>query len=601
MVLFLSFLTSLAVTVMLVPVVGRAARSLGLYAHPSYDRWHQYPVPNVGGVAMLIPLLLVMWLGGLLPELGPLTWACVLMFGVGLADDLHPLRPSTKLVLQMAVAALLLWMLPAIRITGSPVLDLLLGFGWIVAITNAINLLDNIDGLAAGVSAIAGTCFLAVLLLDGAAGPGSLSLGIAAFVGVALGFLLFNFHPASIFMGDGGSHLLGAFLAGATLMSTGTATPRLAPVAAIPVLLLLIPIFDTAFVTLARGLSGRPAFIGGRDHTSHRLVALGIGERRAVLVLYALAITGGVVALGLLMLSPEIAWTLVGAYAVALCLIGVYLGHIQVSRGGAAPPLPTELTMQHRGYEVLLDLLLVSGAYYLAYLARFREPDFTEMLPYFLGTFPLVVGLQMTALWLSGKYRQVWGHLGTAEIFSLVQGSLVGVAASVIAVLYLTRFEGTSRLVFVFDALLAPTLIVSTRVMISRLDEYLRLRRSSGRTALIYGAGHGGALAVRELLQNQEVGLTPAGFIDDNPAKRRMKVEGLAILGGLDDLPALLDRRPGAVSAVVVSMRDLPQERFDRLCQICAARDVAVRRLRFALEDVRQPDQSSRVVKFSRG
>jgi UDP-GlcNAc:undecaprenyl-phosphate GlcNAc-1-phosphate transferase len=451
------------------------------------------------------------------------------------------------------------------------------------------------------VAAIAGTFFLAILVLDPAAGgPGSLGLGTAAFVGVATGFLLFNFNPASIFMGDGGSHLLGAFLAGATLMSADTVTPHLAPVAAMPILLLLIPIFDTAFVTVARGLAGRPAFLGGRDHTSHRLVALGIGERRAVLLLYALTCAGGLVALGLVTLSSEIAWTLVAVYIVILGFVGVYLGHIEVTRTAAAPMLPTEFARQNRGYEVLLDLVLVSSAYYLAYVARFREPEFSEMLPHFLGTFPLVVGLQMAALGLTGKYRQVWGQLGTTEIVSLVKGSLLGVAGSVIAVLDLTRFEGTSRLVFAFDALLAPMLIVSARVALIRIDEYLRLRRSQGRTALIYGAGHGGALALRELLQNDAMELSPVGFIDDDPAKRRLKVEGLPVLGALEDLPMVIDQF-GTVSALVVSMRVLPQEQFDRLCEICAARNVAVRRLRFALEDVRQADASPRVVRFSRG
>jgi UDP-GlcNAc:undecaprenyl-phosphate GlcNAc-1-phosphate transferase len=401
-------------------------------------------------------------------------------------------------------------------------------------------------------------------------------------------------------MGDGGSHLLGGFLAAAALFSARSSTTHLVPVTAIPILLLLIPIFDTVFVTLARGLAGRSAFLGGRDHTSHRLVALGIGERRAVLVLYGLSFAGGAVALGLIGLTPGLAWALVGLYAMALVMIGLYLGHIESAlETEIEPPLPTELTTRYRAYEVLLDVALLGLAYYLAYFARFREPEFSRLLPAFLSTFPIVVGLQLATLWISGKYRSVWAQIGPTELISLGRATAAGVAVSVIAVLYLTRFEGYSRLVFAFDALLAPVLIISARVTLIGLDQYLRRRRSRGRTAIIYGAGRGGALAVRELLQNASLGLTPIGFLDDDPGKRRLKMDGLPVLGGLADLEAILDRPRTRVSAVVVAASAVPAGHFDRLCDVCAKRDIAVRRIRFAIEDVRRRSQDQ-VVAFPR-
>jgi UDP-GlcNAc:undecaprenyl-phosphate/decaprenyl-phosphate GlcNAc-1-phosphate transferase len=598
--LVLAFLTAFALTVILVPLVAQFARARNMYAQPSYDRWHRRPVPKIGGLAMLPPLLIVCTVGGFVPKLYPVLVGATLMFGVGLVDDFRTFRPATKLVLQMLAAAVLLFLLPNARITGVPIVDLLLGFAWIIGITNAVNLLDNMDGLAAGVACIAGTCFLGVLMLDGAPGIAPLAMSMAAFVGVTAGFLLFNFHPASIFMGDGGSHLLGCFLAGSALMATPSMGSHLAPVAAIPVVLLLIPIFDTSFVTLARGLAGRSAFLGGRDHTSHRLVALGIGERRAVLVLYVLTALGGAVALGLLGFPPGLAWGFVGLYGALLALLGIYLGHVQVNRGipSAEAPLPTEVTTRHRLYEVLLDTLLISGAYYLAFVGRFRDEQFAQFVPYFTRSVPIVVGIQVATLWLSGKYRQVWGRLGPFEMFSLFRSSMLGVAGSVIAVLYIDRFIGYSRWVFAFDAILAPMFIVSARVGLSAVDEYLRLRRSRGRLALVYGAGKGGALTVREILQNPSLGLTPIGFLDDDARKRRLRVDGLGVVGTLDDLPALLDRRPGHVSVVVVSIGALARDRLDRVCDICAPRGVAVRRMRVDLEDIRRQTQPSSVVRF---
>jgi UDP-GlcNAc:undecaprenyl-phosphate GlcNAc-1-phosphate transferase len=602
MILPLIILGAFAGTVLCVPLVSRGARALGLYAFPSYDRWHRQAVPKVGGVAMIVPLLVVIGLTGFDPALRPLTVAVALMFLLGLVDDLRHIGPRTKLVGQMLVAATFLMLSPPIRIFGHPIADMVVAFGWIVLITNAMNLLDNIDGLAAGVSGIAGTSFLLVLYLGSGGASGPIALAVAAFVGVAAGFLVYNFHPASIFMGDGGSHLLGSFLACATLVATSGRGAELATVAAIPVVLLLIPIFDTAFVAVSRGLAGRSAFLGGRDHTSHRLVALGIGERAAVLMLYGLTCAGGAVALGLLALPPGFAWGLVAIYVAALGVIGVYLGHIEVAKNPvAAPPLPSELASRHRVYEVALDALLLGAAYYFAFAVRFREPLFHEFLPAFSRSLPLVVGLQLLALWISGKYRQVWASVGPTEILTLVRGVALGVGASVIALLYISRFIGYSRWVFVLDAVLAPVLLIGARVVLNGIDQYVRVRRTKGALALIYGAGRGGALAARELLQNHAVGLTPLGFLDDDPHKRRQAIDGLAVLGSLGDLERLLDEHPHRIAAVVVAITDLPAGKFDHVCSACARRGVTVRRVRFALEEVRQrTGPGQRVIGFPR-
>jgi UDP-GlcNAc:undecaprenyl-phosphate GlcNAc-1-phosphate transferase len=429
-----------------------------------------------------------------------------------------------------------------------------------------------------------------------------MALAVAAFVGIAAGFLVYNFHPASIFMGDGGSHLLGSFLACATLLATSARGAELVTVAAIPVVLLLIPIFDTAFVTVIRGLEGRSAFLGGRDHTSHRLVALGIGERKAVLVLYGLTFAGGAAGLGLLVLPPGIAWGLVAVYVATLGVTGVYLGHIEVVRNPVAtPPLPSEITNRHRAYEVALDALLLGTAYYFAFVARFHEPQFQEFLPAFTRSLPLVVGLQLLALWASGKYRRTSAGFGLAEIVNLFRGVMLGVGAAVIALLYISRFIGYSRWVFIFDAILAPVLIIGARVILNGVDEYVRARRSQGRSALIYGAGRVGALAVRELLQNQSIGLAPLGFLDDDPQKRRLTIDALPVLGSLGDLERVLDEHPSRIAAVVVAIDDLPASKFDHVCAACARRGVTVRRMRFALDEVKQRSgQDQRVIGFPR-
>jgi UDP-GlcNAc:undecaprenyl-phosphate GlcNAc-1-phosphate transferase len=593
-----------ALTVGLVPVVRRLARQRGLYAAPLQNRWNRRPVPRLGGLAMAGAFFPVAFFCAGSPALRLLLLASALMFSLGLIDDVRPVRASTKFLGQMLTSALFLFLVPPVHITGAPVVDLVLSFLWLVGITNAFNLLDNIDGLAAGVAAIAGGFFVAVLVAHVSPPLTELAAVMAALTGVAAGFLIYNWEPASIFMGDGGSHLLGFLIAGATLLAAPGMGAQLVPVAAIPVVLLLVPVADTALVTFTRRLAGRSAFVGGRDHISHRLVALGISERRAVLVLYGLTVIGGLIALAFQLLTPAIGWGLTASYVVSLAAIGVYLGHIEIDRGDGAvakPLLPTELTNRYRAYEVFFDTALIGLAYYLGLIIRFRDPfEFGRFLPNFTAMLPLVTGLHLAALWMAGKYRKVWYAMGPAEALTILQGAAIGSAASVIATLYLTRFEGYSRQAFAIAAVFVPVFIIGTRFVLHGLDDLLRRRRNLGCTALVYGAARGGALAIRELLQNSDLGLTPVGLIDDDPAKRRQRIDGLRVMGTLDDLDRLLTDAPGGISVVVVAIQALPREKFDRLCGICDTRGVEVRRLRFSLDDIDWRDRRPEVIKFPR-
>ncbi len=601
---FLYLLSGLVVSAALVPAARWASPVLGLVTRPAADRWGTREVGKLGGVAIALALGLVLLASGTWGPLWPLLTPAALMFGLGLIDDIRPVRPATKLVGQVLIVALLMYLAPPITLTGHVIADYLLAFLWVIGLTNAFNLLDNIDGLAAGVAAIAATFLTATLLMDGTPALTPLVLALSAFVGVTLGFLLYNFQPASIFMGDSGSHLLGFMIAASTLLAVPHLSPTaLVPAAITPVVILLIPIFDTAFVMITRGLAGRSIFSGGRDHTSHRLVALGIGERRAVLVLYALALTGGLVALSVHGDGARYTWALVALYATLLAGLGIYLGHTDASHpetGDTArrPLLPTELTNRFRAYEVALDALLIAVAYYLAFGLRFAEPEFSHFLPYFARSLPVVLGLQLAGLALAGKYRQTWQSFGASELRSLLQGVALGVGATVIAVVYLYRFQGFSRAVFVLDAALLPVFLIGARALFSAADDYLRRTRAGGRMALIVGAGRGGALVVRELLQNADLGYVPLGFVDDDPAKQKQRVDGYRVLGTVARLADVLDTHRQSVAVVIVAIRELTTGQFGEICAVCDARGIGVRRMRFALEEADWRDRTPGVIKF---
>ncbi|HUR19573.1 MAG TPA: hypothetical protein VMZ90_02110, partial [Vicinamibacterales bacterium] len=163
--------------VCLVPVARWLALATGLVAQPNHNRWSRRPVGKLGGVAMAAALGVVLSAGGLTTTLWPLVFMSACMLSIGLLDDLFPVGPATKLIGQMAVTALFIYITPSFSITGHSLIDLLLGFFWVLGVTNAFNLLDNIDGLAAGIAAITAAFLAATLILDGT--PALVPLGLA--------------------------------------------------------------------------------------------------------------------------------------------------------------------------------------------------------------------------------------------------------------------------------------------------------------------------------------------------------------------------------------------------------------------------------------
>ena len=324
------YLIALAVSLVLTPVCRAVAHRLGFVAKPREDRWHQQPTAMFGGVAIALTTLGLGLAARPDARLWQLLGCGLLIAACGLADDVKSLKPSTKLVVQIALASALLFFGLRLPLTGSMVGDSMLTLFWVVGITNGFNLLDNMDGLCAGTALIAGGFLVVGMFTQTGATPAALYL--AALLGATSGFLVYNFHPASVFMGDIGSLFLGLNLSVLTLVAggTGARSSGVVSVLAVPILLLLIPIFDTTLVTVMRLLSGRRPMQGGRDHSSHRLVAIGLPERTAVAVLWTLAALGGGLALSLQFKTQHWTWILASAFGLALGIFAVYLAGIRV-------------------------------------------------------------------------------------------------------------------------------------------------------------------------------------------------------------------------------------------------------------------------------
>ncbi|MEO7135650.1 MAG: glycosyl transferase [Vicinamibacterales bacterium] len=611
--LLLSFAVSLAV----VPLCRATAVRYGYVAKPREDRWHRRPVALLGGVGIGLTLLVMSLASNAATEVPVLVICSLLMFGVGLVDDVITLKPSTKLVAQIALASALLFFNYRLNWFESMTLDMACTLVWVVGLTNAFNLLDNMDGLCAGVALIAATS-LALGLLQAATvdvgAPAEVRL-LVILIGATGGFLVYNFHPASIFMGDSGSLLLGFTISAATLTTKADnlARPDVISIVAAPVLVLLIPIFDTTLVTMSRLLSGRSAAKGGRDHSSHRLVAIGLSERNAVGVLWLLAAMGGTIGVWLDYLQQEWAALAAAVFVILMVLFAVYLFSIRVyAEGdtrleeGALTPLLVDLVYKRRVAEVVLDFIITSACYYGAYRLRFEDPeDFMKNFGNFTSSFPLVVGVQMVAFFAVGIYRGVWRHFGMNDAMVITRGIFFGAVVSQLFILYVYRFFSYSRTVFAIYAVLLLISMTLARASLRLAGEFIQRQRQSGRRVAIYGADDGGTLALSQLARRADEFLRVLGFVDDDPRRAGARIGGYPVLGNFSALELLVTTR--SVDLVVIASQEISPERIHNLQVLCRANAVSLTRLNVGFveivsdESAAPPATPASVVPFHRG
>ncbi|MBR5316249.1 MAG: undecaprenyl/decaprenyl-phosphate alpha-N-acetylglucosaminyl 1-phosphate transferase [Firmicutes bacterium] len=307
MMLFAAFLTALALALAFTPVAMRLAPKIGAVDIPADGRrMHTKAMPRFGGMAIFIGTMssLTIYAGGH-EKITPVLIGGTLIYILGVLDDLKNLPAKFKFLYQAGVAVLMYVM--GLRITlitnflgeGSLVFGTAVCFVvtvlWIVGITNTINLIDGLDGLAAGLTTIASLSIAYVAYIHGDKyGMMIVCLAMLCLAGGCLGFLPFNFHPAKTFMGDGGSLFLGFMIAVLSVVGPLKQTTVIAVV--IPVIVLGIPIFDTAFAILRRLASGRPIMEADKGHLHHRLMDSGFGQKRAVLMLYGISAIMGMAA-----------------------------------------------------------------------------------------------------------------------------------------------------------------------------------------------------------------------------------------------------------------------------------------------------------------
>lgn len=312
------------------PLMRRLAQSTNFVDNPSARKVHLAPMPMLGGVAIYAALVGAVIVSGAraYTELLAVLGGATVLTLFGLWDDRRGIHPLAKIAGQLIAGGLLVWAGIQVKLFDAQALNIALTLFWVVGICNAINFQDNMDGLAAGLAMVASGFFLLLAGLEGLTLVATLA---AALLGASIGFLYYNFNPASLFMGDAGSLLIGFMLAvlGIKLQFAGR---PLAATWMIPILILGVPIFDTTLVVISRLRRGKHIYQGGTDHTSHRLVSiLGMTPARSVMTLYIVAGVLGLLAMMLREATPEQARLLLAALVIvfvgALAFLEVRFPH----------------------------------------------------------------------------------------------------------------------------------------------------------------------------------------------------------------------------------------------------------------------------------
>jgi UDP-GlcNAc:undecaprenyl-phosphate GlcNAc-1-phosphate transferase len=349
--LLLIFMTALVFSVLATPLVKRLAHRYGVLDAPSSRKIHANPVPLLGGAAIYASVIAGLAFFGhfqYVIQTASILIGATLMSMFGVWDDKWGMRPLVKLFGQVLAASILYFSGVQIAFLHNDVLNYIATVGWTVTITNALNLMDNMDGLAGGVAAVASVFFFLIATLT----QQTLIAPLAAvLVGACAGFLYYNLNPATIFMGDTGSLFLGFMLA-----AVGIKLKFPASIAGdivtwmVPVLVLGVPLFDTTLVTLSRIRRGIPISRGGKDHFSHRLVALGLTKREAVLVLYLIQCALGVAAL-VVMQANRFEGYMVGL-AVLICAVVAAYKLEQIDLTDTNPTPPGQIDRPHPLYRL---------------------------------------------------------------------------------------------------------------------------------------------------------------------------------------------------------------------------------------------------------
>jgi UDP-GlcNAc:undecaprenyl-phosphate GlcNAc-1-phosphate transferase len=614
------FLLAFASSLLFTPVVRSVARKLGALDPPGGRKIHDHPIPRLGGLSIFVTFNLILVIVSQIEffffpsnfladiKFAWLAVASTIILGLGAVDDFRRIPPSIKFFFQIIAGLIVALACVKIQVITLPFGRIDLGIWsipvtilWVVAITNAINLLDGLDGLAAGTSFIICVAMFGISLLNQNIG---IALCSAILAGSILGFLKYNFYPASIFLGDSGSYFLGFILSVLPLLGglKGTATFAIL----VPILALGLPIIDTGLSMVRRllrslhimeideeknevkffFLDGFSMFRADRDHIHHRLLQMGLTQRKAVILLYAISLILGGLAFSSVYFKNI-------NYALFLTTIGLasYVGvrklgysEIQILRNGALLPLFDAPVVNIRILRFFVDMAFIALSYYLAFLLRFEGTFEPSMKEYYLTTIPLVLTIKMGIFYLSGLYKGAWRYTSVSDVVKMLKAVALGCFMSGLVLWVIPGYGVLSLSVLVIDFNILFFLVTGARTSFRVLEHFHISNNHQGRKVLIFGVDKSSIQALNEFINNPRLDLSPVGFIDEDDRNKGKQVGGYPILGSIDSLENILENN--SISDVIVTTDNISEAKLEHLSQICNDHHISLRRFQTRLEEI---------------
>jgi UDP-GlcNAc:undecaprenyl-phosphate GlcNAc-1-phosphate transferase len=623
-------LSATALALLLTPWVRQLAFRLGAVDEPGGRRLHQGRIPRLGGVAVLAAFLGALAVGALVDVLfvdvffgHGWAWCWVLVGAlivstVGAADDIWGLGPIPKLLFQILAGMIVFNSGHGIHTITNP----LTGIGielhwlaapltllWVVGITNAFNLIDGLDGLAAGVALIAATTLFVVSLM---AGHVEVALIAVTLAGALAGFLCYNFNPASIFLGDSGSLFLGYLLSVLSIQASLKGTT--AVVVVVPLLALGLPIMDTLLAMLRRLIGAlhvvqpdeehneyrflvvgsASIFHADRNHIHHRLLAMGLTHRRTVLLLYGVCISLSVLAFLAVSLSG-----FHNAILVAVVAVGSYLGirklgyqEVNVLGRGTLLPLLELPVLNRRVVRVLVDIAFISIAYLGSLLAVNGGSLDAPSRAYYLESVIILVAVKLATFAFTGTYKRAFRYSDATDILALIKTLFMAEAAAGLLITLLCGLPPHPTAVPLLDFYFNASLSFAARMAFTVLETLASERpddEAKARPMLIYGAGKAGAAVLREVARNPALQYRPVGFLDDFATLWGRRINGVPVMGGVDQLAGIIER--DGVSDVILSTAKIPLRRIEAAAATCRPYGIQLRRFQVILEPVEDSAQ----------
>lgn len=606
--LLAGFCVALLAALLMTPGVIKLSRRIGAIDQPDERKSHSIPTPRLGGTAVFLslclgltalllfdnPLIMSSWLAG--TQGLALAIACTLMFILGAWDDLKTLGPARKFGIQICLGTLVYF--AGFKISGitHPFTLGLLPLGafeyvvtllWIIGVTNAVNLIDGLDGLAPGVSVIAASTMIPIAFINGDAASAVVLMVLA---GSILGFMRYNISPAKIFMGDSGSLVLGFLLAVLSVKSSTKGTTVFALI--VPVLALGLPIMDTLLAMIRRLLGSfvgdkkqtaplriKAVFRPDRGHIHHKLVANGFSSQRAVLVLYAVSCLLGLCAFAVTVANNVVASTILVVLGIA-CFVGVRklnYREMAVFKNGMLLPLYDSPALNKDSIRIFFDLgfILFSSALSLALTVQgnLLAEDGRD----FIFVLAILVGIKLVVFAVSGIYRRGSIEIGITDALRLIK--IVGVSVLATSVISFSFFNpGTVNLAgWLLEFYFLVTFVLGSRMSFQVLKRLAKPEIKDRKRIAIYGANHQGAYLVDQVSDGNLKGAEIVGFFDENPAMEGRDFEGNKIFGGHWKISSIHKKSP--FDELLITDEHIFPEVFKRL-------KLESRRLGFSIKNI---------------